>query len=60
MIDGGGTDITVCNLPSHLNKKKIKNRLKMLVDNCGGRVMNIECDEGIATIRFSSVEVATR
>lgn len=54
------TDLLIYNLPLNYDKSRIKNRLKMLTDNCGGRVMNIVPERGVATIRFSSIDFASR
>lgn len=55
------SELHVCNLPTTKNSEKaVKSRLRLLSDNCGGRVLNIDKDCGIALIRFSSPDVAKR
>jgi meiosis arrest female protein 1 len=51
-------DIVVSNLPEDKDQTRIKNRLKQLSDNCGGRVVTLS--KSSATIRFATGEFATR
>lgn len=51
-------DLVVSNLPEDKDQARIKNRLKQLSGNCGGRVIAIT--KSTATIRFSTGEFATR
>jgi len=51
-------EIVVSNLPEDKDQARIKNRLKQLSGNCGGRVVAIT--KSTATIRFSTGEFATR
>lgn len=53
-------DIYVSNLPNGYEKKLLKNRLKFLSDNCGGRVVAVDPETGTAVIRCSSLHVAIR
>ncbi|XP_044758548.1 meiosis regulator and mRNA stability factor 1 isoform X2 [Coccinella septempunctata] len=51
--------LEITNLPLNCNFGKIKARLKILTDNCGGRVEDIH-PEGRATVRFSTLDFALR
>ncbi|XP_034248491.1 meiosis regulator and mRNA stability factor 1 isoform X2 [Thrips palmi] len=51
-------EVIVSNLPQDKDLSKVKNRLKKLSDNCGGRVGHIIYDR--AVIRFPTVEFASR
>ncbi|KAJ9585358.1 hypothetical protein L9F63_002855, partial [Diploptera punctata] len=51
-------DMVVSNLPEDKDQSRIKNRLKQLSGNCGGRVIAIT--KYTATIRFSTMEFASR
>ncbi|XP_021942540.1 meiosis regulator and mRNA stability factor 1 isoform X2 [Zootermopsis nevadensis] len=51
-------EIVVSNLPEDKDQTRIKNRLKQLSGNCGGRVLSII--KSTATLRFSTGEFATR
>lgn len=51
-------EVTVSNLPVDKELGRVKNRLRKLSDNCGGRVGQIIHDR--ATIRFTSIESASR
>ncbi|KAF5282505.1 hypothetical protein FQR65_LT14275 [Abscondita terminalis] len=55
-------DLLVFNLPliSNNDVGRLKNRLKYLSDNCGGRVLSIHKDSGYAVIRFTSLDFAKR
>ncbi|XP_018577487.1 meiosis regulator and mRNA stability factor 1 [Anoplophora glabripennis] len=52
--------LTVSNLPLKLETKRIRSRLRKLVENCGGKILNISSEDGIATIRFGNVDTALR
>ncbi|XP_017774585.1 PREDICTED: meiosis arrest female protein 1 isoform X2 [Nicrophorus vespilloides] len=52
-------DLLVSNLPK-VYDKRLKIRLKLLSDNCGGRVTEVNNDEGTAILRFSSLDFALR
>ncbi|KAL3273485.1 hypothetical protein HHI36_014926 [Cryptolaemus montrouzieri] len=51
--------LEIANLPLNQNFGRIKARLKILTDNCGGKVQDIYPD-GRATIRFANLDFATR
>jgi len=51
-------EVMVSNLPSDKEPTRIKNRLKKLSDNCGGRVGTISGES--ALIRFPTFEFAVR
>jgi meiosis arrest female protein 1 len=51
-------ELVVSNLPEDKDQNRIKNRLKQLSGNCGGRVVAIA--KSTATIRFSTGEFAAR
>jgi meiosis arrest female protein 1 len=51
-------EIIVSNLPEDKDQSRVKNRLKQLSGNCGGRVVAIT--KSTATIRFSTGEFAAR
>lgn len=51
-------EVIVSNLPQDKDISKVKNRLKKLSDNCGGRVGHIIYDR--AVIRFPTIEFASR
>lgn len=53
-----GCELVVTNLPTAPNVGLIKNRLKLLSDNCGGKV--IYSGGGTAVLKFSSHDYATR
>lgn len=50
VVDEGGLDLEVTNLPSGVYEKKIQSRLKKLSENCGGRVVSV-CKD-VAVLRF--------
>ncbi|XP_026275264.1 meiosis regulator and mRNA stability factor 1 isoform X2 [Frankliniella occidentalis] len=51
-------EVIIFNIPPDKDMGKVKNRLRKLSDNCGGRVGQIIYDRAI--IRFPSIEFATR
>lgn len=51
-------EVLVSNLPLGYDPAKIRNKLKRLSENCGGRVGII--NDQTTTIRFSSMEFASR
>lgn len=53
-------DLVIDNLPLNYDVGRLKMRLSILTNNCGGRVTNINNAQGIATVRFSSLDFATR
>ncbi|KRT80032.1 RNA binding protein, partial [Oryctes borbonicus] len=53
-------EILISNLPTNYDKSKLKNRLKLLSDNCGGRVVDIDRERGKAILKFSSLDFALR
>ncbi|KAF5280789.1 hypothetical protein FQA39_LY17970 [Lamprigera yunnana] len=55
-------DLLIFNLPFMFNNDvgRLKNRLKYLSDNCGGRVLTVHKDSRCAIIRFSSFDFAKR
>ncbi|KAK9739275.1 NYN domain [Popillia japonica] len=53
-------EVMISNLPIKLDKNKLKNRLKLLSDNCGGRVINVNNEKGRAILRFSTLDFAVR
>ncbi|KAK4874882.1 hypothetical protein RN001_014242 [Aquatica leii] len=61
-ISNQQTDLLVFNLPliATNDVSRLKNRLKYLSDNCGGRVLSIYKDSRYAVIRFSSLDFAKR
>ncbi|KAJ8976618.1 hypothetical protein NQ317_017448 [Molorchus minor] len=52
--------LTVGNLPLNYEAKRIRNRLRMLIENCGGKILDISTDEGFASIRFGNIDSALR
>lgn len=58
MQSNNPVEVTVTNLPTGYDPAKIRNKLKRLSENCGGRV-GIITDQS-TTIRFSSIEFAAR
>nr|XP_008196767.1 PREDICTED: meiosis arrest female protein 1 isoform X2 [Tribolium castaneum] len=52
--------LQISNLPTNINASTIKNRLNFLSNNCGGRVVEVQHDEGVAYIRFSNQDFANR
>ncbi|KAJ8931190.1 hypothetical protein NQ314_015932, partial [Rhamnusium bicolor] len=55
-----GAFVTVTDLPLSINPKRIKNRLRMLVENCGGKIVEVCAEEGLASIRFATIDAALR
>lgn len=53
-------DLVISNLPPQYDKGKLKNRLKFLSDNCGGKVVSIDTELGQAILRFTSSDFANR
>lgn len=53
-------EVIVRNLPQSYDHAKLKNRLKQLSDNCGGRVVYVCLETGNAVIRFSTLDIAVR
>lgn len=53
-------EILISNLPTNYDKNKLKNRLRLLSDNCGGRVVNIDREKGRAILKFTSLDFAVR
>lgn len=55
-------DLLVFNLPFNIcnDMGRLKSRLKLLSDNCGGRVLAVHRELGYAVIRFSSSDFAKR
>lgn len=51
--------LIISNLPQY-EEKKIRNRLKLLTDNCGGRIANVSQQNGVAHIRFTNFDAAQR
>ncbi|XP_046394485.1 meiosis regulator and mRNA stability factor 1 isoform X2 [Ischnura elegans] len=51
-------EVVISNLPDDKDETRIRNRLKQLSDNCGGRVGSI--NKTSASIRFPSLEIAHR
>jgi len=51
-------DVVVTDLPQTRNLSKLKNRLKKLSDNCGGKVVTIQGQ--FAVLRFPNKEAAMR
>lgn len=58
MQSNNPVEVIVTNLPTGYDPAKIRNKLKRLSENCGGRV-GIITDQS-TTIRFSSMEFAAR
>jgi len=54
----GSTELLISNLPRNKSIKVLQQRLHLLSDNCGGKVINIS--KSSALLKFSSVELATR
>lgn len=54
------TDLLVSNLPLNFDRAKIKQRLKYLSDNCGGKVGEVDSERGTAIIRFTTIDYANR
>ncbi|XP_044272582.1 meiosis regulator and mRNA stability factor 1 [Tribolium madens] len=52
--------LQISNLPTKISASTIKNRLNFLSNNCGGRVVEVQHDEGVAYIRFSNQDFANR
>lgn len=53
-------DLLISNIPLNCDPKRVKTRLKMLTDNCGGRVVSVVPDFGLATVRFANNDTAFR
>lgn len=53
-------EVIVRNLPQTYDHAKLKNRLKKLSDNCGGRVVFVSLETGNAVVRFSNLDIAVR
>lgn len=51
-------EVTVGALPVGLEPGKVRQRLKRLAENCGGRVGTVMGE--LATVRFTSLECAMR
>ncbi|XP_071443436.1 meiosis regulator and mRNA stability factor 1 isoform X2 [Hetaerina americana] len=51
-------EVVISNLPDDKDEVRVRNRLKQLSDNCGGRVGSIF--KTSASIRFPSMEIANR
>nr|CAH7737791.1 unnamed protein product [Callosobruchus chinensis] len=52
--------LQVSNLPLNFDPKRLRSRLRMLIENCGGKVLEIYSDEGTASIRFGNSDAALR
>ncbi|CAG9863540.1 unnamed protein product [Phyllotreta striolata] len=52
--------LTVTNLPKNFDVIRLKNRLRFLIENCGGKIFNIDTSEGSAVIKFSNLDNALR
>lgn len=52
--------LLISNLPTGLNVPILKNRLNFLCNNCGGRVVEVLPDQGVAFIRFTTQDFANR
>ncbi len=54
----GTSELLVTNYPTHCSSSSVRQRLRQLSDNCGGRVVHI--NGHAAKIRFPNVESAHR
>ncbi|XP_066139891.1 meiosis regulator and mRNA stability factor 1 isoform X1 [Euwallacea fornicatus] len=52
--------LTIVNLPKHIDKGKVRNRLQYLTNNCGGKCAEFVAEEGIACFRFGNFDLALR
>lgn len=52
--------LTISNLPLNYNHRRLKQRLRMLIDNSGGKILELLTEEGIASIRFGNFDSALR
>ncbi|CAG9812530.1 unnamed protein product [Phaedon cochleariae] len=52
--------LTITNLPQNFEVGKLKCRLQMLTENCGGKVSGISGGDGIASVRFGNLDTALR
>ncbi|XP_063916773.1 meiosis regulator and mRNA stability factor 1 isoform X1 [Zophobas morio] len=52
--------LLVSNLPTNISATTLKNRLNFLCNNCGGRVVEVQQEEGLAYVRFSTQDFANR
>lgn len=53
-------EVIVRNLPKGYDPVRLKNRLKQLSDNCGGRVVFVSLELGTAVVRFNNLDIAVR
>ncbi|CAH1135931.1 unnamed protein product [Ceutorhynchus assimilis] len=58
--NNAGCFLTIVNLPRNIDQGKIKNRLKFLSYNCGGKCTELNTDEGVATLKFGNSDLALR
>ncbi|XP_072375944.1 meiosis regulator and mRNA stability factor 1-like, partial [Diabrotica undecimpunctata] len=56
----GPVYVTVTNLPKHVEHLRIRNRLKVIVENCGGKIFNVKSIDGTATVKYTTLDNATR
>ncbi|XP_056643206.1 meiosis regulator and mRNA stability factor 1 [Diorhabda sublineata] len=52
--------LDVTNLPRNIEVMKIKNRLRIVTDNCGGKVHRIKISDGTAVIKYNNIDDAIR
>lgn len=52
--------LTITNLPKNVEVIRLKNRLRFLTENCGGKIFKINPSDGIAAIKFSNLDNALR
>ncbi|KAJ8946870.1 hypothetical protein NQ318_006780 [Aromia moschata] len=52
--------LTLTNLPINYNYKKLRRRLLALIENCGGKILHINTEEGTANIRYENFNSAFR
>lgn len=52
--------LTISNLPSSCTPKRLKQRLRRLIDNSGGKILELSTKEGTASIQFGNFDSALR
>ncbi|XP_074027472.1 meiosis regulator and mRNA stability factor 1-like protein isoform X2 [Leptinotarsa decemlineata] len=59
VIENTPAFLTITNLPSNYDIGRLRSRLRMLTENCGGKICAISSD-GIASVRFGNLDYALR
>ncbi|KAG5876129.1 hypothetical protein JTB14_007536 [Gonioctena quinquepunctata] len=52
--------LTITNLPLNYDCGRLKNRLSMLTQNCGGKISTVSPEDGIASVKFGNLDTALR